>query len=166
MKRGLRAALLLAVLVGVGIFLWQFLFPNPERVIRQRLAELARTASFSSHEGELAKVDNAQRLTTFFTPDLHVIIDVPGGSRHTFGGRDELFNNAIAARSGLTSLSVEFPDINVKLGPDKQTALVELTARIRISSEHDEFIQELRLALKKVGRTWLIYTVETVKTLS
>jgi len=46
--------LLFAALAALGIWLWTVLFPSPEKVIRQRLMELARTASSSPDEGNLA----------------------------------------------------------------------------------------------------------------
>ena len=42
MKIIIRIALL-AALAALGIWLWTVLFPRPEKVIRRRLTELART---------------------------------------------------------------------------------------------------------------------------
>ena len=47
--------ILLAALLALGVWLWFVLFPSPEKIIRQRLTELARTASFSSGESDLAQ---------------------------------------------------------------------------------------------------------------
>ena len=57
----------------------------------------------------------------------------------------------MSARSGVDSLHVEFPGMVVRIGPDATTAVAELTARGRIGSG-EEFVQELRLTLKKNGR--------------
>jgi hypothetical protein len=46
MKIFLRLVLI-AVVVGAGVWLWIVLFPGPEKIIRQRLAEIARLASFT-----------------------------------------------------------------------------------------------------------------------
>jgi ketosteroid isomerase-like protein len=153
------------LLAGLAIWGWRVLFPGAEAVIRKQLYEMARTASFGPSEGPLAKVNNAQRLTSFFSPDLKINVDVPGQARHTFNGREELLRASMSARSGVDSLHVEFPGMVVRVGPDATTAVAELTARGRIGGG-EEFVQELRLTLKKNGRQWLITRVETVKTLS
>src|SRR5205823_3840642 len=70
------------------------------------------------------------------------------------------------AHSRLTDLKVEFPDMNITLGADKQTAKVNLTGTAVVPGEHDISAQEFNFMLKKVDGKWLIYKVETVKTLS
>jgi len=158
--------ILLLALAGLGVWLWVTLFPNPVRVIRKHLSELARAASFSGKEGLLAKAFNSEQFGSFFDNDVEVVVDVPGHSQQTFNGRAELVQAALAVRSGLGSLTVEFLDINVTLSPDKQSAEVDLTGKARIAGEREFFVQELKFTLKKIGREWLIKKVETVKTLS
>jgi hypothetical protein len=126
---------------------------------------IARLASFAPNEGPLAKVANAQKLTTYFAADVELRVDVPGHSLQTLSGRDELLQAAVAARNTLTALQVEFPDIAVKLGADKASAVVEVTLKAVVPSERDPGVQELKVTMKKVGRTWLIGRVETVRTL-
>lgn len=166
MKRwGLRLVLLGAV-VAMGDWGWKIMFPSPERVIRRRLVEVAQLASFGSNEGALAKIGNATKLSTYFDPDVQIRVEVPGRShRHTFSGRDELLQAAMAARSQLTSLSLQFLDMNVSLAPDQASATVNLTAKGNIGGEKDVYVQELRVGLKRLDRTWLITWVEPVKTL-
>ncbi len=69
-------------------------------------------------------------------------------------------------RQHVNGVKIEFVDIVVKLDPDKQSATVDLTGKATMSGEHDFSVQEFKFLLKKVGRDWLIYRVETVKTLS
>lgn len=165
MKAWVGRSILLLALVVLAFWGWRWLFPNPELVIRKQLVELARFASFQPNEGELARVDNAQRVTTYFSPELKVVLDIPGGTRHAFSNRDELFKAALAVRTGLRSFTIDFPDINVQLGLDRTSASVDLTARGRMGGG-EEFVQELRFVMKKVGRKWLITRVESVKTLT
>ena len=166
MKNGVIRGVLLLAIAGVGYWIWTMLFPSPESVIRKQFNLLAQSVSFSSNEGALAKALNAERLTGFFTPDVEITVDVPGHSQHTLHGRDELLQAAMAARGMAGTLSVEFLDINVTVSPDKTSATVNLTAKGRAGSERDLLVQELKFLLKKVNRDWLIYQVETVKTLS
>jgi len=165
-KRWLTRIVLLAVLVGVGIWVWSILFPSPERAIRHLLAEVAKAASFPSKESPLAMAANSQKLTTFCTDDIVITVELPGRSQHTLNGRDELFQGAMAARSLAAGLKVEFVDVTVTLAPDRQSAVASLTAKGNIPGEKDLLVQELKIKLKKVGRDWLIERIETVKTLS
>ena len=51
--------ILLAVVAAAGVWLWTVLFPGPEKVIRRRLAEIARLASFNASESPLAALGGA-----------------------------------------------------------------------------------------------------------
>jgi hypothetical protein len=164
MRKWCLRLLLLAGLAVAGVWLWRAWFPNPEKAIRRRLAELAQVASFGPNEGALAKAVNCDKLAGFFTDDAQVKVDV-GGYAETFNGREPLRAAALSARSALTGLKVDFPDINITLGPDKQSAEVELTALGKVAGEADPQVYVFRLMLKRVGGEWLIRRVETVKTL-
>ncbi|MGP8219807.1 MAG: hypothetical protein ACLQPI_10235, partial [Limisphaerales bacterium] len=67
--------LLFAALVALGIWLWFILFPSPEKVIRQRLVELARTASASSGESELARLAAARGVSGFFSTNVELAVE-------------------------------------------------------------------------------------------
>ena len=166
MKKWIVRIMLLTVLVAVGIWVWGILFPNPERQIRKRLAEVALAASFSPREAPAAQAFNSQKLTTFCTDDIVIIVDLPGGSHHTLNGRDELFQGAIAARSLASGLKVEFLDVNVTVAPDRQSAIADLTAKGSVPGEREILAQELKITLKKIGRSWFIQRIETIKSLS
>jgi hypothetical protein len=166
MKKWSWRLVLLVVLGGLGFWGWSVLFPGPEQVIRKRLNNLARTASFSSQEGTLVKLAGAQALTAYCTPDVEIIVDVPGHSRQTITGQDELRTAAAAARTYASGCNLQFFDIIVTVAPDKQSANAELTARANVPRERDFFVQELKFALKKVEGKWLICRAETVKTLA
>jgi len=156
---------LLAVLVAAGVWLWAVFFPSPEKVIRQRLAEIARLASFSPNENPLAALGGAQKLAGFCSPDLHVKLAVPVNADHTFESRDEIAQADLAARSALGGmLKVEFVDVLVTLAPDKQSAVADLTARIQTGSDLN--MQEIKFTLKKVDGQWLVTRAETIRTFS
>lgn len=165
MNKWLSRLLVAGVLFALGFWGWRVFFPSPEAVIRKRLGELAKAASFSSNDGLLAKAWNASILAEFFTPDVQVTLDVPG-AQHTISGRDELLQAAVGARTAVSSLTVEFPDVKVTLAPDKETAVVNLTATGKVPGQRDFYLQELKLRLIKIKRDWLIEQVQTVKTLS
>jgi hypothetical protein len=114
----------------------------------------------------LGQAYDAQKAADFFTTDVDVDLNVPGYDSITLHGRDEVLQVAMASRSRLSSLKVEFPDMNVTIDPGGQTAKVNLTAKADVPGERDISAQEFNFMLKKVDGKWLIYKVETVKTLS
>ena len=165
MKRVVQAVLALGV-IAAGIWLWTVLFPSPERAIRSRLNALAKAVSFDSKRGMLAQAYNAQKVGEFFTTDVDVEVDVSGYEPLSFHGRDEVLQAAIGARAHLNALKVEFPDIYITLDPDKQGAKVNLTGKATVPGEKDISAQEFNFMMKKVDGKWMIYRVETVKTLA
>ena len=166
MKKWFLRIVFLAVLLGVGIWVWGILFPNPERAIRKRLAEVAQAASFTAKESPAAQAMNSQRLTTFCTADIEIVVELPGAGRHTVSGHDELFQGAMGARTLAAGLNVTFVDVSVTVAPDNQTAVAILTAKGHVPGDKDLLAQEMKFTLKKVGRSWYIQRIETVKTLS
>jgi hypothetical protein len=165
MKEWAIRIILAAALAAVGFWAWNVWFPNPEKIIKKHLDEMAKAASFSSDQGIVAKAWNASSLAEYFTPDVEVLLDVPG-VQHTISGRDELMEAAMGARRVVKSLRVTLPDIKVTVSPDKGSAEVYVTGEARVPGEKEFFLQELRLRLIKIKRDWLIKRVETVKTLS
>ena len=131
MKNWLIRIILVGLLLALGFWGWRTFFPSPETVIRQRLGEMAKAASFSPNEGPLAQALNASVLANFFTPDVQVTVEVYR-LQHTFTGREELLQAAVGARSAAGSLTIEFPDIKVTVAPDRHSAVVNLTAKGRV----------------------------------
>jgi hypothetical protein len=165
MKRAVQIVLAVAV-IALGFWLWTVLFPSPEKVIRSRLDALAKAISFNSGGGLLSQAYNAEKAADFFTTDVELELNLAGYEPITMHGRDEVLQSAAAARGRLTSLKVEFPDVNITIDPGGQTAKVNLTGKAIMPGERDISAQEFNFMLKKVDGKWLIYRVETVKTLS
>lgn len=152
-------------LAALGFWGWRWSHPSAQQAIRRRLTEFARAASIAPNESQIARLANAQKLTAFFTPDVEVMVDIPFHSRQVWNGIDEVREAALGAEASVSALKVEFPDLDVTLGPDHKTAFVDLTAKGMVPGEKDIYVQELKLSLKKIGSDWLIKKVETVKTL-
>src|SRR6266496_2789540 len=114
MKWAFRGALAI-IIIAVIVWAWLTFFPGPEQAIRKRLGEVAHLSSFAPNEGAAAKAFNAQKLTSFFTPDVEISVDVPE-LRQKFVGQDDLFKAAMAVRTVLSSLNVELLDINIAFG--------------------------------------------------
>jgi hypothetical protein len=165
MKRVIQIVLALAV-IGLAVWGWMALHPSPEKAIRSRLNDLATTLSFKPNSGRLAQAYNAEKVSEFFTPDVEVEVNLTGVDPVSLRGRDEVMRIAMAARARLTSMKVEFLDLNIMIDPDGQSAKVNLTGKGIVSGERDISAQEFNFKLKKVDGKWLIYHVETVRTLS
>jgi hypothetical protein len=162
--RWIARGIILLVLLGVGFWLWTIFFPAPERVIRKRLAELEKIASFDHREAPLAKLANAQKFAGFFAPDVRIVVDMPQ-QRGMLVGRDDLFQRALALRNGLNGLEVKLLDINVGVASDRESAMVHLTATAKIPGERDFMVQEMEFGMNKTEGNWLIRNVKTVRTL-
>jgi len=165
MKIVLRV-LSVAALVAVGVWLWTVLFPSPEKVIRQRLATVAKRASFAPDEGTLARLADAESLAGYFSTNVEIDLDVPGRFQLTITGRDEVTQHAAAADSMVSSLSVKFLDVTLTIGPDKQSAVADFTVEARAGGDPDLIVQEMKFTLRKIDGQWLITRVETIRTLS
>jgi hypothetical protein len=161
-----RRFLTLLALLALGLWLRSVLFPGPEKIIRRQLAAAAKIASFAGNEGPLTKVRNASKLAGYFSLDAQVTFDAPGHGQQMLSGRNEIQQTAMGARSAISSLAVEFLDVNVTLTADKQSATVDLTAKARVGGDSSAYVQEMKFVLKNINGQWLIVRVETVKTLS
>jgi len=165
MMRWFYRSLLLALVIAGAIWLWQALFPSPEKVIRRRLVEVAKLASYGPNEAPFAKLSNTQQLLAHFANSVEINIEVPGRSLHRVTGTEELRQALMTVRSQITSMAVEFLDIGVRLAPDATSAAVATTVRARIAGEKDAIIQEMKFSFSRGEGDWLINRIETVNTL-
>jgi len=161
----LRRLLLIAVVIGIGFWVWTAWFTNPKQVIKNRLNQVARLASFEPNEGAISRLAKIQRLGLLFAEDVQVMVDIPGYEAHTFSRREEVMQVVMASPRLGNGLSAQFLDMNIQLGSGDQSALVELTLEAKINGESDILAQEMKFTLKKIKGDWLITRVETVKTL-
>jgi hypothetical protein len=158
--------ILLAALAAAGIWLWTILFPGPEKIIRNRLAQAASEVSFKSDENPLVIAARAERFVAFFSTNVEVNIDLPEHGQHSMAGREEIMQAAAGAHGMVSSLTVEFPDMNITIGPDKLSAVADVSMKVQSAGEKEVFVQEIKFTLQKTGGDWLITRVETVRTLS
>jgi len=150
----------------LGVWLGTVLFPSPEKVIRRRLLELARTASSSANETDLIRLAAARSVAGFFATHVELKLTVPELGQHDSLEREEITQMVMMARSRAGGLKVTFPDINVTVAPDQQSAVADLTVEANIAGERDRLLQEMKFTLRRMDGQWLITRVETVQTLS
>jgi len=166
MKRWVVRIGLAAVVIALAIWGWRTFFPGPEKAIQRNLTEFAQVIPFTSNEGNLSRAANSQTAVSLCTTNIEISVEASGYPPQSFSGRAELFQALMLARSRLASLQVTFLDVNISLAPNKESAVVDLTARGRSASERDTQVMELKFTMRKVGSQWLIRKIETVKTLS
>jgi hypothetical protein len=165
MKHVLRVVLL-AALAALGIWLWTVLFPGPEKIIRRRLVELARTASATPDESNLARLAAARQVVGYFANNVEMKVDSPRFGPRSSMDREEMMQLAVYARSRAGGLTVAFPDITVTVARGSQAAVANVTVEVKAGAEPDSFMQEMKFTLRKIDGQWLITRVETVPTLS
>ena len=165
MQKSVRILAALAV-IGLAFWGWRVFFPSPEAAVRSRLTALAERASFGPSEGTVAKATSLFALMDYFTTNVEVRVEARGFGSHTFNGRDELMEYAKWLRTRYAAAKFEFIDMNITISPDKQAAQVNLTGKAALAGEKDPWLQELNIYLKREDRKWLIYKVETVRTLT
>jgi len=158
--------LLTGALVALGVWVWTVLFPSPDRIIRKRLTELAKSVSFGSNESPLAIGANSSRVAGFFTDNVEIRLEVPGRTGWVIKGRQELLDNTRLARATVGGLQVQFLGMNLSIAADKQSAEANLTLRAKVAGERDQIVQELKLLLNTTEGSWKIQRLETIKTLS
>jgi ketosteroid isomerase-like protein len=156
----------IVVLALLGVWLWFVLFPSPEKIIRHRLEKLAHTVSFSKSEGNFSRIASAESVSGFFSTNVEVAINVPGYERQTLVGRAEITQDALASRTRVSELSVKFPDVNVTVAPDRQSATADVTVEANVADGKDPVVQEVKFTFEKTAEGWLINRVETVRPLS
>jgi hypothetical protein len=165
MREWLFRLVALATIGAAGFWGWRMFFPGPEHAIRNQLSQLAVTASITPNEAALTKLAKAQKLSSFFATNAQVTVDMPGRPMQIINGPEDIQQAALAARTMLSTLKIQFLDITVALMTDKQSAVAHLTATANLPGEKLPEVQELEIGFRKRDHDWLIERVETVKTL-
>jgi hypothetical protein len=164
-KKKLQTSLLLLAAAGCLLLLYRHFFPNEEKRIRRMLGELAEVTSIPNRPTPTGNLAAVNRLRDFLATEVEVDVEVPGEHRHSFVGRQEIVQAALAARANLQGLKVELFDVTVTLDPGRETATVNLTVRVTQGSDRDFLVEELKLRLKQEDRQWRLTKAETVRTL-
>jgi hypothetical protein len=164
LKNVVRFVLTLAV-GAFAVGLWLVLFPSPEKVIAGQFKKLAHAASVPPGEGGLPRLIAAQTVGNFFSASVEINIDLPGRRHLATMSRDDIVRALLAAQSS-GGLTVKFPDINVTVGSDSESAQADVTVEARVPGGQDMMVQQMKFTLRKINGKWLITRVQTVRTLS
>ena len=162
MRRSVIALVIAAAVLGWGI--WA-LRPTDEKIIQRRLGKLTELATFPANESAFRRAMHPNELREYFTEDVVVSFDVPGGSTQVIEGRGELIQIAALFRQRMRSATFHLLDITVASAPETQSATASMTMLVDINGEKNSISQELKMGFRKVDGFWLISQIETVKTL-
>jgi len=165
MKIVLRLVLLAAA-AAVCAWFWTLLFPSPEKMIRKQLALVAAEASFQTGENPLITANRAENFASRFGTNVEININLPEHGQDGFVGRAEITQAVAGMRSSVSSLKVEFLDMNVTVDPEKQSATANLTVKAQSAYDKNFIVQEMKIFFQKIEGGWLITRVETIRTLS
>ncbi len=123
---------LLALLGGLGFWLWTVLFPNPEKVVLGRVSSLAATATVSAGDGAITRATKVSNLIGYFSTDAVISYDLPGIGARTLSGLDEIRETAAGGFANVTSLQGAVPGCH-RAGKPGQT---ERGSELHRASEH------------------------------
>jgi hypothetical protein len=142
--------------------LWYFVFPPPEKVIRQRLSKLAAAIS-EQPQGNISKIANVSHIGSFFHPN--VSLNVEGFQRDvsSISGRGELEQMALGARQNGVAVHVEFSNLHIQAVRGETNASALITAEVVLNEQKEPIVQDLRVNFEKLDRKWLIRSVEPTK---
>jgi SnoaL-like domain len=164
LTRFTRIALVVVAALGL-VLAWRSWGPSDERAVRQRLDALTVDLNATAGEG-LGAVAHAADLGSFFNDD--VIVDLGEGATPIVG-RATLVGMASRLQRRTAAFRLRFDDVGVRLGPDRTTADVTLTASFvaRADGADDDSMdaREFTLNLTKRSGVWRIGRVTAVDTL-
>ena len=157
MRGTIVLVLVLAVLAAaIGYVLW----PNEQRIIRARLADVASILTVPAHEADLPRMERVAHLRDYLAPDIRVRY----GSQEATT-RDMVLGALVQWGRFPDGAKVEFVDVQVTLDPARpDAASAYLTAKITGRDSVDA--READVRLMRVDGKWVVTGAETRETLT
>lgn len=151
---------LTAIGAVVAAALWYAFWPNEERLVRGRLADIAAIASVPANEADLARMTRIAQLRDYLDRDIRVRY----GSQES-SSRDMVLGALAQWKASPDGVKVEFVDVQVTLDPARpDAATAYLTAKITGRDSVDAREADVRLA--RVDGKWVVTGAETRQTLT
>jgi len=144
-------SLVLAALAGYFVYQWWF---NPNRIIKQRLGEVAAALSAPADEQPMTRLTRVAALRRYVDEHLRVTI---GRSQYS---RDEAFGVAAAWQLPPGGVHLDFADVDVRVNSDgsaRAFATAQMTTR-NVQTQQPESLGsvEVSFSLSKQNGEWLI----------
>ena len=154
-----------ALIVVVGIVLAITLIPSEEKRVKRQFHLLSEWVSKSPEENAFTMLQKMKNIGTLF--DEHCEMKISDQSLSGSYTRQEVSTYAGSARSYLSQLDLKFYDLRIVF-PEKETARVNLTARLTGRSTAGERVdetRELECVLRKIDKQWLFSQIEVIEVL-
>lgn len=158
-------ARVVVVVIGLatafGVYRW---WNGPERQIRRVLDQLAETVSHETPVTGLQAVTRATRLRELTAPN---VVATPGRPFGPIEGRDALMAAAARLISATAGLDVEFVDVNIAVGPARDTATVDLTAKTTVRDRGQETVdaREVMIEFAYLEGRWVMIRAHSIEAL-
>jgi len=160
-NRSIRWLLVALVLAGVAFAFWYFR-PTEEKRIRKVIGGLAKDATFTGSEGNIARIAKIQSIGSRLTVDVELHVDQVLPIESALTGRDALQSLLMAAAPHVGAVEIQVHDVGVTLTSDTE-AQVSMTASAKTGGRKGEFTaQEFDIRLLKQEGAWRIRRVEAV----
>jgi hypothetical protein len=150
-------SVVLGALAGYFIYQWWF---NPNRIIKQRLGEVASALSTPATEEELARIARLGRLRRYLDDRVHVRIGRAGPEFHS---RDDVIGAAAGWKTASGGRNVDFVDVDVRVSSDgtaRAFVTGELTTRDPQTGQETLESREVMFSLLRKDGDWLISEAE------
>lgn len=149
-------SVVLAALAGYFVYQWWF---NPNRIIKQRLGEVASALSAPQAEDDIARLARLARLRRYLDDRIHVRV---GRGGPEFSSRDEAIGAAAGWKSSGGS-NVDFVDVDVRVNSDgtaRAFVTAEMTTPDPQTGQPTLDSREVVFSLGKKDGDWLIAEAE------
>jgi hypothetical protein len=145
-----------AVLVALAsYFVYQWWF-NPNRIIKQRLGDVASALSAPAAEDDLARLARLARLRRYLDEKIRVRV---GRAGPELSSRDEAIGAAAAWKTPSGAWNVDFVDVDVRVNSDgtaRAFVTAEMTTRDPASGQQTLDSHEVTFSLQRQSGEWLI----------
>jgi hypothetical protein len=165
----IRRAILIGVVGAAVWFGWQWLWPDDEAQIRavlERIADgLGGEGGADGAAGAIGAVARVAALQEEFHPEATVDAGPPF---QRLVGRPAIVAAAGRARASVFNLEVRFPDLDVTIESDRQTATAVVTAEAYFNQAGGQRAleaRELEMAFARFDNRWVISQVTLVQPL-
>jgi len=150
-------SVVLAALAGYFVYQWWF---NPNRMIKQRLGEVASALSAPPAEEEVARLARLARLRRYLDDKLHVRV---GRGGPELSSRDEAVGAAATWKSSSSGWNVDFVDVDVRVdsnGTARAFVTAEMTTPDPQTGQQSQDSREVVFSFGKKDGDWLIREAE------
>ena len=148
-----------AALAGAW-WLWGWLHPPPEKVIRVQMEKLSVHLS-SRAQGNIALAAAVNRVLSIFSSDIYINSEGVPRVGESITGKTELQQAIFAAKRQLEG-DVTFEEVHVTVGPEQTNAVVTFSAVARLAGQTEPYSADLKAHFQKYDGDWLISRIDSI----